>query len=150
MRCQAGQDVYVEADQSYTFPYNLYAAGMTSFTGVKLCQPCGNYVAFSAILSPNVTTPSLEDDLVFDNVLLNLGGAYVQPLEFLLAQMNSSICSLGLGLVTMVTATSGSLSMELSPRTIIWQLKAALLRLVLLGLQACPQSQNVPQVPQSV
>ena len=56
LQCQNGKDVYVEAKEAYIFPYNVYGERLTSFTGVRLCSTdCDDYVAFSAVLSHNVT-----------------------------------------------------------------------------------------------
>ena len=74
LQCQQDRDVYVEAKEAYTFPYNVYGAGLTSFTGARLCSTdCDNYVAFSAVLTHNVTSSGL---VVYDHVLINQGGAY--------------------------------------------------------------------------
>ena len=74
VQCEQGKDVYVEAKEAYTFPYNVYGAGLTSFTGARLCSTdCDDYVAFSAVLTHNVTSIG---PVVYDNVLINQGGAY--------------------------------------------------------------------------
>ena len=73
--CEAGKDLYVEAANAYTFPYNSYGAGLTSFSGYQICSDdCADLVAFSAILTQNVTN-SLQD-IPFEDVRINLGNAY--------------------------------------------------------------------------
>ena len=75
LHCQQGKAVYVEAKDSYTFPYNVYGAGLTTFSGARLCSTeCDDYVAFSAILRQNLT--DLWEDIVFDKVLVNQGSDY--------------------------------------------------------------------------
>ena len=74
LQCEQGKDVYVEAKEAYTFPHNVYGAGLTSFTGARLCSTdCDDYVAFSAVLAQNVTS---SGTVVYDHVLINQGGAY--------------------------------------------------------------------------
>ena len=74
LQCQRGKDIYVEAKEAYTFPHSVYGAGLTSFTGVRLCSTdCDDYVAFSAVLTHNVTSIGT---VVYDHVLINQGGAY--------------------------------------------------------------------------
>ena len=76
-QCEQGKDVYVEAKEAYTFPYNVYGARLTSFSGARLCSTdCDDYVAFSAVLSNNVT--STNSILIYDHILINQGGAYNQ------------------------------------------------------------------------
>ena len=73
-QCQQGKAFYVEAKEAYTFPHNMYGAGLTSFTGAKLCyNDCDDYVAFSAVLADNITSPG---PVTFGHVLLNQGNAY--------------------------------------------------------------------------
>ena len=65
-----------EAKDSYTFPYNVYGAGLTTFLWCKdsVSTECDDYVAFSAILTQNLT--DFWEDIVFDKVLVNQGSDY--------------------------------------------------------------------------
>ena len=74
LQCQQGKDVYVEAKEAHSFPYNVNSAGLTSFTGLRLCSTdCDDYVAFSAVLTRNVTANII---VAFDHILINHGNAY--------------------------------------------------------------------------
>ena len=74
LQCQQGKDIYVEAKEAYIFPNNVYGAGLTSFAGARLCSTdCDDYVAFSAVLTHNVTSSGL---VIFDHILINQGNAY--------------------------------------------------------------------------
>ena len=74
LKCQSGKDVYVEAHETYNFPFNIYGADLTSFTGARLCSNCDDFVAFSAVLTSNATTNNVN--IVLNKVLLNHGNAY--------------------------------------------------------------------------
>ena len=74
-QCEKSKDLYVEATDAYAFPYSTYGANLTTFPGYRICSDdCADLVAFSAVLSYNVTYSNL--DIPFDNVRLNLGNAY--------------------------------------------------------------------------
>ena len=74
LQCQQGKDVYVEDKEAYVFPYNMYGAELTSFSGARLCSTdCDDYVAFSAVLSQNSTSSCI---IVFDHTIINQGNAY--------------------------------------------------------------------------
>ena len=75
LELEAGQDVWVEANQAYNFQYgNVYGAQLTSFTGFYLnADSNNNNVAFSAVLSHNHTSAGY---VVLDKVLSNAGRAY--------------------------------------------------------------------------
>ena len=92
LQCQQGKDVYVEPKEAYTFPYNVYGARLTSFSGARLCSTdCDDYVSFSAILSHNVTSPT--GTVIFDHIIINQGTAY-NPADGtrLRARTTSSMC----------------------------------------------------------
>ena len=74
VQCQSGKDFYVEAEQSYNFASTLYGAHLTSFSGFRLCSQCYNLVAFSAVLTTNVTRNDM--DIPFERELLNMGDAF--------------------------------------------------------------------------
>ena len=73
LQCREGWDVYVQSAETYEFGTNIYGAALTSFTGFRLCENCSNYVAFSAVLSSNVTS---DGQVVFGDVITNHGSAY--------------------------------------------------------------------------
>ena len=74
LECQAGKNIYVETKKTHDFDYNLYGGGLTSFTGARLCESCDKIVAFSSVLTRNVTQSSV--DVALGKVLLNYGNAY--------------------------------------------------------------------------
>ena len=56
VQCRQDFSVYVEAQQSADFFYNLYGADLTSFSGFKLLDVDNQTVAFSAVMTQNHTS----------------------------------------------------------------------------------------------
>ena len=78
LQCTRGHYVYVEAEKAHHFKYNSYASPLTSFTGYRLYpeNDTDNAVAFNALMSNNHTTTEVYQPLMFDEILLNIGGCF--------------------------------------------------------------------------
>jgi hypothetical protein len=74
VQCQEGQDLYVEAEQSHSFISTVFGADFTSFSGFRICSQCADLVAFSAVLTQNISKS--DEDVAFGDILLEQGGAY--------------------------------------------------------------------------
>ena len=77
LQCTQGGSVYVEAQETFNFTHNSYGAEFTSFSGFKLYNAASEAVAFTVVMSQNLTI--FGEDLVtiaFDEVVTNLGDAF--------------------------------------------------------------------------
>ena len=83
LQCAYGSSVYVEAQAAHDFPHNSYAANLTSFSGYKLYDQVEDAVAFSAVVTTNVTLLNGTVRLPFDKIIVNAGMAFdVSQSEF--------------------------------------------------------------------
>ena len=78
LRCTEGSSVYVETQASYDFLYSSYGPELTSFTGFKLYDVAENIdaIAFTVIMSSNVSITSGPVLFIFDEIITNIGSAF--------------------------------------------------------------------------
>ena len=77
LQCTQGLTVYAEAQDSHDFPFHSYGAELTSFTGFKLYDAnVSGAVAFTAVMTINQTIPVIQQPLVFDETITNVGNAF--------------------------------------------------------------------------